>query len=293
MQNSSTCFVEEGTAKVLMEIIYVTVLILGPIGIVLMIYLMNKPNSLSITTTAIINLLVIHSIFLLTVPFRLVYYFKGRWLFEYTFCKIVSAMIHIHLYTSFFFYVEILVIRHFSYFTERDNVSFNRRLHAVSASVIAWAIVLAFILPAFIFYDNSDQYNGTECFTFQNNLNESTRNLNYVIVVFVLFIVCVLLAVQCFILVKVAKKLQVPLCTHQEFWVELKSLAFILVMIVFFFPSLLFRTFYLQHLHCSLENEIFLSLSALSCLDRIVFFLNYYIGGCLCYTTIMCTLWNI
>lgn len=80
-------------------------------GIISILFLLVKMNTRSVTTTAVINLVVIHSVFLLTVPFRLIYLIENTWGFGLPFCKFVSAMLHIHMYLTFLFYVVILVIR--------------------------------------------------------------------------------------------------------------------------------------------------------------------------------------
>lgn len=59
---------------------------------------------------------------------------------------------------------------------------------------------------------------------------------------------------------------------HQEFWAQLKSLCFAVVLLVCFMSYYMFRNYYLEHLQ-QLEhtNEVFLSLTALSCLDMFTF----------------------
>ncbi|KAL6035691.1 hypothetical protein STEG23_008646, partial [Scotinomys teguina] len=85
-------------------------LIGGLAGLISILFLLVKMNSRSVTTMAVINLVVVHGLFLMTVPFRLAYLIKGTWTFGLPFCKFVSAMLHIHMYLTFLFYVVILVI---------------------------------------------------------------------------------------------------------------------------------------------------------------------------------------
>ncbi|XP_053323373.1 probable G-protein coupled receptor 141 [Spea bombifrons] len=264
--------------SVVIVVIYTMAFIFGFIGVLMMGLQLYKTNILLMTATTFINLLLVHSLFLLTIPFRLVYYTQNNiWTFGYTFCEVVSGMIHIHMYMSFIFYVVILGIRYFSFFKENDNIEFNRKLHAAVASIIVWILIIAVIFPNFyIVYGTSTSYNETKCFQFQKDLEkEEMRTINYAITGFILTIVCILLTLQISIIIKVVKNIEGSVFTHQEFWVQMKSLVFILIMIVCFCPSLAFRLFYLKYTEeCNGYNEILWSVSALSCVDLLLFSLK-------------------
>ncbi|KFQ88304.1 putative G-protein coupled receptor 141, partial [Phoenicopterus ruber ruber] len=252
----------------------------GGIGSIAMSFVLVKMNTLSVTTTAIVNLVVVHNLLLFTVPFRLYYYVNQKWIFGMPFCKMVSAMVHIHMYLTFLFYVIILVIRWLIFFQWKDKVEFYRKLHAIAASAAVWVIIMVFVVPALCSqYGSSGSYDNTTCFNFQEELNQrSVKALNYSIIVAVACVTCVLLGLQIFILVKVARKLSASLWSHQEFWAQVKNLIFICVIIICFLPYHLFRAYYLQHMEGGEQlknyNEVFLSLSALSCLDLLSFVLS-------------------
>ncbi|KFU93000.1 putative G-protein coupled receptor 141, partial [Chaetura pelagica] len=252
----------------------------GGIGTIIMSFVLVKMNTLSVTTTAIINLVVVHSLLLFTVPFRLHYYINKKWVFKIAFCKLVSAMVHIHMYLTFLFYVITLVIRWLIFFQWKDKVEFYRKLHAIASSAAVWVFVMVFVVPVLYFeYGRSGLYNDTTCFKFHNELKQdSVKALNYTIIAAVACITCVLLALQIFTLVKVTRKLSTSLWSHQEFWAQVKNLIFICVIMVCFLPYHLFRAYYIQHVsdfeHLESYNEIFLSLTALSCLDLLSFVLS-------------------
>ncbi|NXC73929.1 GP141 protein, partial [Anhinga anhinga] len=252
----------------------------GGIGSIIMLFVLVKMNTLSVTTTAIVNLVVVHSLLLFTVPFRLHYYVKKKWVFKMPFCKMVSAMVHIHMYLTFLFYVITLVIRWLIFFQWKDKVEFYRKLHAIAASAAVWVVVMILVVPVFCFeYGRSGLYNDTTCFKFHKELQQgSVKALNYTIIVAVTCITSVLLGLQIFILVKVVRKFSTSLWSHQEFWAQVKNLIFICVIIICFLPYHLFRAYYIEHVHDfdQLEsyNEVFLSLTALSCLDLLSFMLS-------------------
>ncbi|NXT01943.1 GP141 protein, partial [Jacana jacana] len=252
----------------------------GGIGSITMSFVLVKMNTLSVTTTAIINLVVVHSLLLFTVPFRLHYYINKKWVFRMPFCKMVSAMVHIHMYLTFLFYVITLVIRWLVFFQRKIKVEFYRKLHAIAASAAVWVFVMVFVVPVLYFeYGRLDSYDNTTCFMFHKELEKgSVKALNYTIVVAVAFVTCVLLGLQIFILVKVSRRLSTSFWSHQEFWAQVKNLIFICVIIICFLPYHLFRAYYIQHVNdfSQLEryNEVFLSLTSLSCLDLLFFMLS-------------------
>ncbi|XP_027691553.1 probable G-protein coupled receptor 141 [Vombatus ursinus] len=260
--------------------LYVAVFMGGVTGIFCILFILVKMNSRSVTTTGVINLVVVHSVFLLTVPFRLVYLVRHKWYFGLPFCKVVSAMLHIHMYLTFLFYVGILVVRYLIFFKRRDKVEFYRKLHAVAASTATWVLVIVTIVPPLLTqYGSRGEYNDTRCFEFQEELKEKyVKVLNYAAAVVVIAITLALLAFQVFIVVSTGKKLARARLAHQEFWAQLKNLVFIGVIFTCFLPYQFFRLYYLQEhtpkgpCHPNVYyNEMFLSVTAVSCFDLLLF----------------------
>ncbi|KFV83774.1 putative G-protein coupled receptor 141, partial [Struthio camelus australis] len=277
---SFSAFTHTSTVSAILITVYSVAFAGGGIGSITMSFVLVEMNTLSVTTTAIINLVVVHGLLLLTVPFRLHYYVNKEWVFKMPFCKVVSAMVHIHMYLTFLFYVITLVIRWLIFFQWKDKVEFYRKLHAIAASATVWVVVIVFLVPVFyVEYGRSGTYDNKTCFKFHKELQqESVKGLNYTAIVAVACITCVLLGLQIFILVKVARKFSFSLWSHQEFWAQVKNLIFICVIIICFLPFHLFRAYYIQHVndYSQLEsyNEVFLSLTALSCLDLLSFVLS-------------------
>ncbi|KFQ28556.1 putative G-protein coupled receptor 141, partial [Merops nubicus] len=278
--SSSSAFPHTDTMSAILITAYSVALAGGVIGSITMSFVLVKMNTLSVTTTAIINLVVVHSLLLFTVPFRLHYYVHKTWVFKMAACKLVSAMVHIHMYLTFLFYVITLVIRWLIFFQWKDKVEFYRKLHAIAASAAVWVFVMVFVVPVLYFeYGRFGPYEDTTCFKFHKELQqESVKALNYTIIAAVACVTSLLLGLQVFILVKVVRKFSTSLWLHQEFWAQLKNFIFICVIIICFLPYHLFRAYYIRHMSdvAPLEsyNEVFLSLTALSCLDLLSFVLS-------------------
>lgn len=278
--------------------LYFVVLIGGLTGVISILFLLVKMNTRSVTTTAVVNLVVVHSVFLLTVPFRLSYLIKETWMFGLPFCKFVSAMLHIHMYLTFLFYMVILVIRYLIFFKRQDKVEFYRKLHAVAASTGMWVLVIVIVVPLVISqYGNNEEYNEKHCFNFHKELGHKyVQVINYMIVVIVITTALILLVFQVFITISMVRKLSHSLLSHQEFWAQLKNLFFIGIILICFLPYQFFRIYYLHVVAYSKDcnnnvafyNEIFLSVTAISCCDLLLFVL----GGSHWFKQKIIDLWN-
>lgn len=225
--------------------LYSVALVGGVVSISLMINLL-KSNVRSVTTTAVLNLIIVHILFLLSVPFRIYYYTTGAWKLSLEFCKVVSLMIFVHIHLAFIFYVIILVIRYLNFFRRASRMEFYRMLHAVGASLVVWAVVLTIILPITITHYGSTQLETeNQCFKFGESLEDSTvRVLNYILSVVILVVTAAILGCQVYILCLVYRTYKGLAFSHQDFWAQMKSMCFVVVLVVCFVPYNVFRIYY-------------------------------------------------
>lgn len=254
-------------------VLYLLVFIGGIIGVIVMSTTLMS-NMLSVTRVSMINLLVVHLVFLITVPFRVYYYASADWTLGFSFCKLVSSMLHVHMYLSFIFYAIILCTRYLAYFEWKHRLEFYRDLHAVIASVTIWAIILAIVIPSTITYGSGMSTDNNQCFEFGIALNDpNVKVLNYIICTVVLLIWVTLGTGQGYILWSVCRKHGRVSWVHQEFWAQIKSLCFVLIMLVCFVPYQAFRIYYTCKYKGDLEkvNEVFLAITGFSCFDMLVF----------------------
>ncbi|XP_007899091.2 probable G-protein coupled receptor 141 [Callorhinchus milii] len=254
---------------------YSIVLVGGTIGAIVITWKIKNYRK-SVTSTAMVNLIFIHVIFLVTVPFRISYYGLGEWKFGLIFCKLVDATIHAHMYLSFVFYVIIVVIRMISFFNEKKTVQFYQPWHASAVSLVIWFLVLMGVFSSFQSnYDNSTQNNTTRCFLVHNNPYKAHNKIqNYLCVIVVLGVFGVLLVIQTGVLIKLTIQHQGTLRKQHQFGAQMKTLFFVLIMI-WFVPFLGFRILYINQIKCCSSvlhviNEVFLALSALCCFDALV-----------------------
>lgn len=243
----------------------------GTLGVLVMAHQLIQRKSQSVMIIIIINLLVLHTLLLLSIPFRLSYYISQEWKFGTFTCKLVSATIYLHMYTTFTFYVAIIVIRLF-------QLEFNKCYTTIWVTTV-WMLGALVIAPVFLsYYGTSRTYPSSQCFQFQQEMEEMPMVvLNYCLIG-VLLAVCVLLTIiQLYVMCRLTVKYWPDINSHVEFRAQAKSFFFTLVTIVCFTPHHVFRVYYIQNFHLDKDHkllpydEIFLAVTTMSCLDMLCF----------------------
>uniref|UniRef100_A0AAQ4RDV5 G-protein coupled receptors family 1 profile domain-containing protein n=2 Tax=Gasterosteus aculeatus aculeatus TaxID=481459 RepID=A0AAQ4RDV5_GASAC len=258
-------------------VIYCVVLLSGTISLSLMMHIM-KSGSTSITSIAVLNLIFTHFVFLLTVPFRIYYYANNQWSLGVGWCKVVSGMIHIHMYMSFIFYVIILIMRLRAFYHKEQREASFQRIHALVVSAAVWMVVLV-VVPCIIHFAYGKEtgeptsYGGTvtHCFQFGVNINSGAKVVNYLISTCIIVVATGLAGLQANALRVLYRKHRQGCTSQQDFGAQLKSLCFALIMVVCFIPYHMFRLHYLSDLNLQNINEVFLSLTTFNCLDMLTF----------------------
>ncbi|XP_026062534.1 probable G-protein coupled receptor 141 [Carassius auratus] len=286
--------------KTALLVLYIFIFIFGTLNVVLMSCMLQSQRHLSFTKVSVINLIAVHSFFLLTVPFRIYYYASNTgWPLGSDFCKFVSLMIHAHIYLAFIFYVSLLIVRYVELSNQRHKLEFHRTLHATIASATVWLIICGSVFPTISNYGNNqnnrDKHtDSTPCFHFRKALDDHrVKTLNYVLCTLVILVWSVLAFFQVYFLIKVIKAFGKATCQRQEFWAQLKNSVFLLVVFFSFVPYQGFRVYYVsvydnttgipntteipntKEIRSTEEihhiNEVFLAVTAFSCFDMIVF----------------------
>lgn len=259
--------------------IYSLVLLSGTISLSFMVHIM-KSSSTSITSIAVLNLIFAHFVFLITVPFRIYYYATDNWSLGKGWCKVVSSMIHTHMYMSFVFYVIILITRLLTFYTKAEPTAPFRRIKALLISALVWILVLVVVPVILRFsYGRNMEDDHNTCFQFGDSIKSGAKVINYILSTSIIVVAIVLTALQANILRVLYSKYHKGCTSQQEFGAQLKSMCFALIMVVCFVPYHMFRLYYLEHLDMQDINEVFLSLTTFNCLDMLTF-----LGRRTCYT---------
>ncbi|XP_060950110.1 probable G-protein coupled receptor 141 [Limanda limanda] len=251
------------------------VLVSGTVSLSLMMHIL-KSSSTSITSIAVLNLIFSHFIFLITVPFRIYYYVTNSWSLSAGWCRMVSSMIHVHMYMSFLFYAVILITRLVAFYRKAEQVASFRSIHALLFSAGVWLTVLI-VVPATVchFYGQKlgIEGNDAKCFHFGKHIQEvaGVKVMNYIVSTLIIVVAAVLTAFQANALRVLYGKHRQGCTYQQDFGAQLKSLCFALIMVVCFIPYHMFRLYYLNDSKLQDVNEVFLSLTTFNCLDMLTF----------------------
>ncbi|XP_039533974.1 probable G-protein coupled receptor 141 [Pimephales promelas] len=263
--------------RIALLVLYTFIFLSGTLNVLLISCMLQSQRRLSFTKVSVINLIAVHSIFLLTVPFRIYYYaFNEAWILGMYFCKIVSLMVHAHMYLAFIFYAFLLIVRYVEQSDTQHRLEFHRILHATIASAIVWLVIFGSMFPVTMAKYGIAQNDSTQCFQFGQALHKpAVKTLNYVICIVVILGWSLLALFQVYFLLYVRKRFGKAMCQHQQFWAQLKNIVFLSIMFFCFVPYQGFRLYYvsvygntekLSHI-----NEIFLAVTAFSCFDMIIF----------------------
>ncbi|XP_061269996.1 probable G-protein coupled receptor 141 [Bos javanicus] len=257
--------------------LYSVVLLGGAAGAIAMSYMMLKRNSQSIVATIVLNIIVLHSILLFSLPFRLSYYVLVVWEFGSFTCRLVSGIIYGHMYFTFVFYVAIIISRLLVYFKKLQTQF--QKYHVVVLSIIIWLVGSVIFLPIFFLqYGTNPSYSEQQCFEFYKDLKRKEFIiLNYSMIVIMMTTVVTLFLIQMWVIVQLVKALWPDMWTHQEYRAQIKSFFFLLIIVVCFIPHHAFRIHFIQHYSETEDselvryNEIFVALTTACCLDMLCF----------------------
>ncbi|XP_009068376.1 PREDICTED: probable G-protein coupled receptor 141 [Acanthisitta chloris] len=252
-------------------ILYIINLAGGTLGVIMMFRQLLQRRSQSVMTIIIISLLVLHTFMLLSIPFRLSYYILQEWKFGMLACRLVSAFIYLHMYTTFMFYMAIIIIRLF-------QLKFRKCCSTAWVGAV-WLVGALVMTPVLLsYYGTVGTYKPSECFQFHKEIQEKPMMIaNYCMVGIMVAVCAVLTAIQFFVIYRLTVKYWPDINSHVEFRAQAKSFFFILVALVCFMPHHVFRAYYIQNYHLDKDhkllpyNEIFLALTTMCCLDMLCF----------------------
>ncbi|NXG23125.1 GP141 protein, partial [Grallaria varia] len=252
-------------------LMYIINLAGGTLGVIMMSHQLFQRRSQSVMTIIIISLLVLHTFMLLSIPFRLSYYILREWKFGRFACKLVSATIYLHMYTTFTFYMAIVTIRLF-------RLEFRKCYTSTWVGAV-WLLGTLVVAPVLLsYYGTSKKYSSSECFQFQREIQQPRMVIaNYCSVGISVVVFAVLTVIQMTEICRLAVKYWPDIKSHVEFRAQAKSFFFILVTLVCFMPHNVFRVYYIRNYHLDKDqkllpyNEIFLALTAMCCLDMLCF----------------------
>ncbi|XP_062248660.1 P2Y purinoceptor 1-like [Platichthys flesus] len=127
-------------------------------------YLRQNWKKLGSVNMFVLNLGLADVLYLLTLPFLVVYYIKGNvWIFGATFCKITRFCFNPNLYGSIGFLTCITVYRYLAIVHPMKVLGRITVTHSVNISVLVWLLVAAQSLPD-VFYIKTSRNRTESCY---------------------------------------------------------------------------------------------------------------------------------
>ncbi|XP_034732149.1 P2Y purinoceptor 1-like [Etheostoma cragini] len=132
--------------------------------------LLQKWKKLGIVNVFVLNLGLADILYLLTLPFLLVYYYmESKWIFGDTFCKITRFCFNLNLYGSIGFLTCISVYRYLAIVHPMRVMGRITVTHSVGISAAVWFLVSVQSLPD-MFYSKTVGNNTEKCFDTTSNI---------------------------------------------------------------------------------------------------------------------------
>lgn len=137
------------------------------------------------TTTYMINLVVSDSLFVVSLPFRIVYFIKGEWMFGSVLCKISVALFYTNMYGSILFLTCISVDRFLAIVHPLRSLTIRTKRNAKLACCAVWVMVLSGSIPTGFLLDTTSPTNVNTTYCFENYSKKQWKKELSKVVVFI------------------------------------------------------------------------------------------------------------
>ncbi|XP_008286521.1 G-protein coupled receptor 4-like [Stegastes partitus] len=165
MKNSSCLDINFDFKSKYLPPVLITVFIIGVVANGLGLKsLMHNWKKLGIVNVFVLNLGLADILYLLTLPFLMVYYRKNEWIFGEEFCKMTRFCFNLNLYGSIGFLTCISVYRYLAIVHTMRVMGKITVTHSVAISVMVWLLVTVQILPDMFYPKTTYKNNTMDCF---------------------------------------------------------------------------------------------------------------------------------
>lgn len=214
-QNYMSCNKSDDFKYPLYSSVFSTVFVIGLIFNMVAVYIFGCTLKLrNETTTYMINLVISDSLFVLSLPFRIVYFIKRDWLFGSVLCKISVALFYTNMYGSILFLTCISVDRFLAIVHPFRSQTIRTKRNAKLACCAVWVMVLSGSVPTGFLLDTTSpkNVNSSSHYCFENYSKKQWKSELSKVVVFIEtvgFIIPLMLNVFCsFMVLRTLRKPQ-------------------------------------------------------------------------------------
>ncbi|XP_034539382.1 lysophosphatidic acid receptor 6-like [Notolabrus celidotus] len=206
-QNHMNCTKSDDFKYPLYSSVFSVVFVVGLLFNMVAVYIFGWTLKLrNETTTYMMNLVVSDSLFVLSLPFRIVYFIKREWMFGEELCKISVALFYTNMYGSILFLTCISVDRFLAIVHPFRSQTIRTKRNAKLACCAVWVMVLSGSIPTGFLLDTSSpiNVNSSAHYCFENYSKKQWKAELSKVVVFIEtvgFIIPLMLNVFCSVMV--------------------------------------------------------------------------------------------
>ncbi|XP_067863085.1 platelet-activating factor receptor-like [Heptranchias perlo] len=162
------CDIQNPVQNFILPLVYVVVLFVGLFGncIALLIFLQNARKVKKAIRVYLINLTLADIMFNFTLPFWIVYYFKGGdWIFSEVTCRVAGVLYYLATYSAITFMILISINRYCTVRMTKQKIVLNNPRGSLYTCGAIWIFWLACAIPAMIQQQTFRKgHNVTKCF---------------------------------------------------------------------------------------------------------------------------------
>ncbi|XP_038674696.1 platelet-activating factor receptor-like [Scyliorhinus canicula] len=152
-QVAGACDIWHPVQNFILPFTYLVVLVVGLFGncIALLTFLRNDRKVKKAIRVYLINLSLADMLFIFTLPFWVVYYFKGGdWIFSEVICRLAGAFYYMATYSAITFMILISVNRYSTVRMRKRNIPFNKPIGSICTCVVVWIFWFACSIPVLL-----------------------------------------------------------------------------------------------------------------------------------------------
>ncbi|XP_048469203.1 platelet-activating factor receptor-like [Rhincodon typus] len=152
-QADESCVNWDPMQNIILPLVYLVVLFVGLFGncIALLTFLQNARKVKKAIRVYLINLTLADILFNLTLPFWVVYYFKGGdWIFSEVMCRLAGTFYYIATYSAITFMIFISINRYCTVRMRKLNLPFNKPVGSLCTCAAIWIVWIACAIPTLI-----------------------------------------------------------------------------------------------------------------------------------------------
>nr|XP_006115446.1 G-protein coupled receptor 183-like [Pelodiscus sinensis]XP_014425194.1 G-protein coupled receptor 183-like [Pelodiscus sinensis]XP_025036655.1 G-protein coupled receptor 183-like [Pelodiscus sinensis] len=168
--NTCDLYEHQNTARILLPVFYIFILIFGVLGngLALVVIYKNR-RKINSTTLYSTNLVLSDLLFTTALPTRIIYYALGfHWPFGEIFCRLTALIFYINTYAGVNFMTCLSIDRFFAVVHPFRYHKMRRIEHAKYICIFVWCLVFSQTLPLLIHSMSNEETERTTCMEYPN-----------------------------------------------------------------------------------------------------------------------------